>query len=356
MPENKHMRRGLFLAYFAFGILAVWLLLKYALPWLSPFIAAFFISRPIEPLVNLLTTRLRFRRGLASALCTVIVFAVLVALAGALAGRIIYELTALAGDLPSLISELSLLITAMRDKVNVYISAAPFEMQAYLRSALDGIFGKSAGVITALSGKILSFLTSAAASGPHVLIFIVTSAVGTFFISSGYKEVTGFIMRQIPEGHHEAVREFKADLIAKFGRWIKAEAMLSGIAFFELLAAFLIMRVQFAVLFALLLAVIDLLPLLGVGTVLIPWAAVSFLNGDFVRGTALIVTYGVIAVVRNILEPKLVGSQIGLPPITALLAMYIGFRVIGIMGMALFPIGLIMLKHLNDKGYVRLWK
>ena len=94
----------------------------------------------------------------------------------------------------------------------------------------------------------------------------------------------------------------------------------------------------------------------GVSLILIPWSIVSFINGDFMRGVILIVTYGVIAIVRNILEPKLVGSQIGLPPIATLLAMYIGFSAVGILGMALFPIGLIMLKHLNDRGYVKLWR
>jgi predicted PurR-regulated permease PerM len=122
------------------------------------------------------------------------------------------------------------------------------------------------------------------------------------------------------------------------------------------LTAFLILRVKFAVVLAFVVAIIDLLPLLGVGTILIPWAVISFASGDYSRGVFLIVTYGVIAVVRNIVEPKLIAGQIGLPPIATLLAMYVGFCAIGVLGMALFPIGLIMLKHLNDRGYVKLWK
>ena len=356
MPENKHLRRGLILIYMALGVLAFWLLLRYALPWLLPFIVAFAISRLIEPLVRLLTVKLRFRRAIASLICTVAVFAVLIALLSVIVGRIVYELTSLARDLPTLLSELTAFISAVRNRINVFITTAPFEMQDQLQNALDGMASRGGDLLPAVTGWIFSVIAAVASSGPRLILFIFTCAISTYFISSGYKDVSAFLMRQLPEKSHTAVREFRAGLVSVFGRWVRAEAMLSGVAFVQLLISFLIMRIPFAILLALLLAVIDLIPLIGIGSVLVPWAIISIISGNYTRAVMLIVTFGVISIIRNILEPKLVGSQIGLPPIATLLAMYIGFSTIGVLGMALFPIGLVVLKHLNDREYVKLWK
>jgi sporulation integral membrane protein YtvI len=356
LPENKHARRGLYLLYIALGILGVWLLLRFALPWLLPFIIAFGISRLVEPAVRFLTVRLRLPRGVASLLCTLIVFAVAVTLIIAVIGRIIYELSAFAKDVPALLADVSRVFSAAEDKLRLYALDAPAEMAQYLLGALDGLSVKSADMLAALSRKILALLSSIASASPGFFIFTFTCAVSSFFISSGYKSVTGFILRQIPRGHHAAMREFKSDLTATLGKWTKAQLMLSGITFVEMTIAFCVMRIEFAVLLALVIAIIDALPILGAGTVLIPWALISLMGGGVSRAVMLLVTFGVILIVRRVVEPKLIGAQLGMPPIAMLFAMYVGYRAAGFVGMALFPIGLIMVKHLNDRGYLHLWK
>ena len=356
MPENKHLRRGLILVYTAVAVLAVWLFWKYLLPWLLPFIVAFLISRFIEPLVRFLVTRARFKRAIASLLCTLLVFAVLIALFAGIIWRIVLELTTLARDMPTLLTELTGILSALRDRLNIFINTAPLEVQETLQNAIDGVMNSGTDFIPAITGWILGIITSVASVTPRLVLFIFTCAISTYFISSGYKDVTAFIMRQLPEKHHTAIRELRSGLIGVFGRWIKAEAMLSGIAFVQLLIVFLIMRIQFAIILALLLGLIDLIPLIGIGSVLVPWAIISVITGNYTRAVVLIITFGVISTIRNILEPKLVGSQIGLPPIATLLAIYVGFSAIGIFGMVLFPIGLVVLKHINDREYVRLWR
>jgi predicted PurR-regulated permease PerM len=129
-----------------------------------------------------------------------------------------------------------------------------------------------------------------------------------------------------------------------------------ALTFAELSAAFLLLRVDYALLLALAVAVVDMLPVLGTGTVLIPWAAADLLTGAPLRAAALMVTYGVVTLVRSFAEPKLVGSQIGLPPAAALAAMYMGFRAVGVAGMVLSPVALMVVKQLNDRGYVKLWR
>ena len=103
-------------------------------------------------------------------------------------------------------------------------------------------------------------------------------------------------------------------------------------------------------------ALIDALPVFGTGLVLVPWALVSLLLGETRRGLGLLVTWGLTELLRNAAQAKLLGDQIGLDPISSLLSVYVGWRVAGFGGMLLFPLGLMVLIRLNDRGVVKLWR
>lgn len=338
------------------AVAAIWLFARYALVWLLPFIAAFLLARALNPVVSMLVTKLRFPRAVASALCAVLVFASAIALVTLCAGRAVYELTALAGRLTELPGGASETLSLLLKKLQGLIAAAPEELQSYIKTAIEGLLGKTAEIAGSISKGIFSFLSAILTAGPKILLFTFTCALGTFFISGGYSEITGFILRQIPHKYHRAMRDIKNDLLRTFGKWIQAQLMLAGVTFAELLVLFTILRIDFAIVLALIVAVVDMLPVVGTGIVLIPWGIYSLIIGQTPQAALLFTGFAVILLVRNILEPKLVAGRLGLPPIAALTAMYVGFCVAGIVGMALFPIGLIMLKQLNDKGYIRLWK
>lgn len=356
MPENKHLRRGLYCLYGAAVIILLWLLLRYALPWLLPFIVAIAIARLMEPVVRGLTEHYQFRRGVASAVCTIIIFAALISLTALIIGRAVIELTAFVNDLPRLLKSVTATVTVIGERINGYIKSAPPEIQDYMKNVINGFANKGADLPAELSGKILGLLTDVAKMTPKLVLFFFTCALSVFFMSCGYKDVTAFILRQIPKNRHKTMRDFKNDLLSTFGKWLKAEMMLAGITFAEMSVAFLFMRIDFAILLALLVAFVDLLPVLGSGAILVPWAMMTFIGGNYKNGIALIVIFLVNTVVRSLLEPKMIGRQIGLPAIATLIAMYVGFCSAGVVGMVLFPIGLIMVKHLNDKGYLKLWK
>lgn len=356
MPENKYLRIGAYLIGFAACVLLLWLMLRFALPWLLPFLLAFLIARLIEPVVVFLTQRLRFKRVIASGLCTVITAAILVTLVSFAAGRAMYEVSAFVKELPGLLSEMSGTFSSVEDKIYGYVTAAPPAVQEYLRDAIKNFAGKSAELPASLSGHVLSFLSSVLAQTPKIILFIVTTGISVFFISSGYRQVTDFILRQIPEKNHRAMREFKSGLVSTFGKWLKAQLMLCGITFVELALSFCLMKIDYAVLLALLVAFIDALPIFGTGTVLIPWSIFSLISGNLNRAAWVIGTYAVVTLIRSCVEPKLVGAQLGLHPVATLIVMYVGFCSFGVCGMILFPILLILLKQLNDKGYIKLWR
>ena len=126
--------------------------------------------------------------------------------------------------------------------------------------------------------------------------------------------------------------------------------------FFELLLFFLLLRVKGAVGIAAVTALIDALPVFGIGVVLVPWGLYSLLLGDIRRGVMLLVCWGTVNLVRSCTQAKLLGDQIGLDPIASLLAIYVGWRVWGVWGMLLFPILFVTLQQLNDRGVIHLWK
>ena len=126
--------------------------------------------------------------------------------------------------------------------------------------------------------------------------------------------------------------------------------------FCQLLAGLLLIRQEYALLLAALIALIDALPVFGTGTVLVPWAAAVCLLGNVPKGIALLALFAVISVVRSVLEPKLVAAQAGLPPLASLAAMYVGFCAMGVAGMVLAPVLLLLVKQLHDGGYIRLWR
>ena len=126
--------------------------------------------------------------------------------------------------------------------------------------------------------------------------------------------------------------------------------------FFELLICFLLLRVKGAAGLAAVTALIDALPVFGTGVVLVPWALYSLLLGNFRRGAALLICWGVVNLVRSCAQAKLLGDQIGLDPLASLLAVYMGWQICGVGGMILFPILFVTLRQLNDRGVIRLWK
>lgn len=342
--------------FIAFIIVAVWLSFCYLLPWTLPFIFAFLTAALIEPAVSLFSTKLCVRRGFASAACSLMIIGIIITLISLIIMRIIYEAASLSGRLPELISGASSLLSAVMEKIDGGISSAPAGMREFLYGAASSVSGAVSSWAEKAVGAVLGFLSGIASSTPRIFLAVITYIIGVFFISGSYPNIKSFVLRQFPDSLHPKLRSFKADIISTLASWIRAQLKIMVVTFSELTLGFLLMRIPYALLLAAIVSVIDALPVFGVGTVLIPWAIVELLGGNTPLAVMLAVLYGVITLVRSFIEPRIVGKNIGLHPAAMLLTMYVGFCAFGICGMVLFPISSVLLKQLNDKGYVKLWK
>ena len=184
----------------------------------------------------------------------------------------------------------------------------------------------------------------------------MTTVLAVYFTSLSYPSILAFLKRQLPPAWQGRCREAAHCFRSTILKWLRAELLLILATFGILLAGFVWMRLDYALLAAVFTALVDALPVLGTGTVLFPWALGCFLMGSTERGLSLLVLYAVGLIVHTLLEPRLLAGQADLPPITALLAMYVGFRFMGVGGMILLPIVLLLLKQFQDAGVIRLWK
>lgn len=343
------------LLYSAAAVGAIWLIVRFLLPWTAPFLLAYALAAALEPLVRWMQ-RHGWKRAAASGLLTLALLALLFWAVFALSAWAISAVTDFTKLVPELMRSLSRTLEHMEERAMAYVAAAPDGVSQYMETAMESLGDALYGLPALLSQWALDAVGKIAKSSPDVLLFAVTAGIGAYFISASFPKTTAFITAQLPESFRRKLEGLGTDLKSSFGGFFRAQLILMAMTFFELLLAFYILDVNGAPGLAAITAVIDALPVFGTGTVLVPWAVYSLLLGSFGRGIGLLICWGVVNLVRSCVQAKLLGDQIGLNPLASLIAIYVGWRVWQVWGMLLFPILLVTLCQLNDKGVIRLWK
>ena len=343
------------LAYAAGTVGAIWLGLRYLLPWAAPFILAYAVAALLEIPMGFML-RHGWRRSPAAALMTLAVLGLLSWGVAQLSIWAINSVTDFARHTPELMLKVGDSLGSLQDKIFGYVQAAPEGVAEYLETATDALWEGLYGLPALLSQWALDALGAMAQASPDILLFIVTAGIGTYFISATYPRTTAFILAQLPEGFKNRLEELREDMKGSFIGFLKAQILLMLLTFFQLLLGFLLLGVKSPVALAAITALIDALPVFGTGIVLVPWAVYSLLLGSTRLGIGLLVCWMVINLVRSCLQAKLMGDQIGLDALASLLAVYVGWRVWGVWGMLSFPIILVTLQQLNDRGVIHLWK
>ena len=338
------------------GALLLWVLSRMLLTWLLPFLAGFALASGMEPPVRFLTLRLRLPRWAASGLCTLSLTLLLTGGLGLLLWRLWREATDLLQDLPGLLSPLSAAGDLSAYWSRRLLVAAPPELRPMLQSGLEDLSEQAASLPARLSSFAAAQAAACLAALPQWGLGIFTTTLATYFSSASRPALLAFLWRQVPEGRREHVRTGLAHLRTTALGWLRAQGLLTLLTFSLLLAGLAALGVSAPLLPAAATALTDALPVLGAGLVLVPWAVLTALTGDLPLALGLLGMWGLLLTARGLLEPKLVGLHAGLPPLAALLAMYVGFHALGIPGMVFLPLALMFFKSLHDAGLLYLWK
>jgi sporulation integral membrane protein YtvI len=351
--NNKVKQRGDFLInilYFAAIVILVFLFFKYAFDLFSPFLVGLCIAIAIDPLIRFLNSKLKVNRVAWSVFLTLLTWSLLSFLVFKV-GEIIYDQ---AKNLLNYIQDLN--ATSIMTDINKYVVNFVDGFAPNWVTPLKDLVSRLVSSVVTFATDLLGNLTNFLLSIPNLLIFLVVSIVSSVFISIDLPKIKSFLIKQIPARYKVDILESKEFLYNKIFRIVRAYVIIICITFAELLLGFMLIDIEYAVLMAFLVSVLDLLPIVGTSSFLIPWALVTMIGGDIKTGIGLIVIAVIVSVVREVIQPRIVGSQIGLTPLLTLISMYVGLKAFGLPGLFIAPISLIFIKNLNDSGRINLWK
>ena len=328
MSPRRIATRLLFWGGGVFLLILLW-------PCILLFLIAYAAAAAMEPLVERLT-RWRLPRLLASGAVLTFCLLLLGLLLWLAVSRILYELGQFLPQLPTLLSRFQ--NGWLENKLYALLVAAPEEMKTVLSDAFRRWTAGGLALPERLSAALAKGVGQLAAALPHLLLAFTTGILAIFFCSVDLPRVRAYLRNLLPDEYRSRAARFQDCLRRALLNWCRVQGRLMGIVFLLLTAGFLLLRIPYAFLAAALGALIDALPFFGSGLLLVPWTALSLLQGEPVRAVGLLVLYGLICLTRSLLEPRLYGKQSGVSPLLTLLALYGGFRLFGFWGMLLAPI------------------
>lgn len=347
--SNPWVRSILWAAAVACGLLVI----RFILPLSLPFLVGLAAALCAEPLTKLLSKKLP--RALAAGVSMAAVYGAICAGVYFAGRQLLLELNRLTGQLPELAEGAGRLVTQAQTWLYGLAEEAPENLRLQMRQGIDELMGSGADLAQSAAATILSAASRMILRLPDTLIFLVTTITSGFLISAKLPRLRPWLRDRLPARWRKRVGALLANVKQNLGGWLRAQCKLVGLTFCILLAGFFILRVNHPVVTAVVVTLVDALPVLGVGTVLLPWAAVALLQGGTALAIGLSSLYAVTVLARSALEPRLVGRQLGLSPLVTLAAIYIGFQLWGVMGMILAPIFVITAGELRRLLRLEKW-
>lgn len=357
MEYEKRKKFIVNLIYCGFIFLLIYIALQYGLGLLAPFLLAFVIAYLLKRPAQFLSKKLKIPYKPIALLLVLLFYSTIGILAVLLLIKLITSAAGLISTLPSIYAnQIEPSLIASFDG----IEQAVYRMDPTLMAALSDLFTQfvqSLGeLITSLSVKVVGAISTYATSLPGLLIKLLLMIIATFFIAGDYAVLSGFVLRQFPDKGKKLIIRIKEYTVGTLFVCIRSYALIMFITFVELSIGFTLIGIPNSILIALLVAIFDILPVLGTGGIMIPWTIITVIQGNYPLAIGLLIVYLAVTVIRNIIEPKIVGSQIGLHPIVTLISMFVGVQLFGVIGLFGFPITLSLLRHLNDTGTIKLFK
>lgn len=317
--------------------LVCWLAFRYLLPIFLPFLLGALIALAAEPAVKLAIRHLRLPRSAAAGLgvtATLVLLTATLSLIGALAVK---ELGSLAKTFPDIQDTAQQGMALLEEWLTGLAQRSPEGIRPLLTRTAQDLFSNEPHLMEQVTSRLPGIFTSVLGKLPDGALGLGTGVLAGFMISARLPVLKTALKRQLPASWHEKYLPALQHVRKSLGGWLKAQLKLSGITYLIVCAGFLLLRLPYGPLWAVLVALVDAVPLLGTGTVLLPWALVALLQSDHLQAIGLLCIYGAAMLTRTVLEPRLVGKQLGLDPLVTLVFLYLGYQFWGILGMILAP-------------------
>lgn len=331
--------------------------IKYLLVWFSPFIIGFIIAFLLNPIVKIISKKLNIKRGIVGFFTVLIFHTTIGVLISIIIMKIFVFLKYVFIQLPTtyttIIEPMILQMSSNFEEIVIKLDPTLIEV---IRNFIFSFTESLGSIISSVSKGFLGIVSSTVTVVPAFFIALIFSVISSFFFSISYEEITGFVIRQLSPKAKNMFFDIKEYIVGTLFKIIKAYLIIITITFLELSIGLTILKVPNSIMVALIIACVDILPVLGTGGIVIPWIIIEFLKGNTILAIGLFIVYIIITIIRNIIEPKIVGEQIGLNPLVVLMCIFIGVKLFGFIGLIVFPIGITILVNLNKEGKINLFK
>ena len=362
-------------AYYALLITIFYLVFKTFFGIIVPFVVAFIFAALFQHPIKFIERITPIKRSISATVCVLLVVGLIVLLLSFLGMGVVdkiksfYDyLIARLQNLPDLMNDIKIwllgAISHLPQAINERLTATVTEFfddiikNGFENFSIGSIGFEWSSLLSPVGGVLKNTVTSI----PSVAISIVVSMIACVFMTADYDRIKRFFLAQLSEHNSRRLLDGYRLATSTLKKMLKAYSLIIVITTCELTLGFYVLKLigifesSYIPLIAFVIALIDIIPVLGTGTVLIPWAVYSFITGGIPMGIGLLIIYVVILVIRQILEPRLVAGQVGLPPIVTIIAMYIGTKTLGVLGFFILPFVVILIKELNDHGVIHLFK
>ena len=316
----------------------VWLALRLVLPLFSPFLLGSLLALSAEPMAGFLNKKLRIPRSVSSGIGVSMAFALLSILLLCLCAFLIRELGNFSNVLPDLGRTAKSSFSLIRNWLLQLSARTPESLQPLLEENVNRFFSDGNALLDKVTGYFLGLAGSILSHVPDSAFGLGTAFVSAFLISAKLPRIRRWLLRRIPRQRLLWLTNAAKQTRHVFDGWLTAQCKLVGVSFLILFLGLVILQIPYALLWAGIICLVDAFPVLGTGTVLLPWSLVCLLQEDTARAVGLASVYVVITLTRSVLEPKFLGRHLGLDPLATLIAMYVGFRLWGLAGMIFAPI------------------
>ncbi|MEK3883083.1 sporulation integral membrane protein YtvI [Paenibacillus sp. PL2-23] len=326
----------------AVGLLLIYLSFTVGAPFLLALVVAIFL----EPLNGMLMRRFKLNRLVAAIISSTLFTVLLIGLIVLLGIKIVAELIAYLQKVPQYFENASEIVDQLLvDARGLYQNLPPDAIET-----LEGYLLKLTGTITTMVGKLSSSVVSFASSLPGVFIFFIVFLVAVYMFSFSLHTMKASVLSLFDESSRPQVDQMLNNLRRSIFGFLRSQIILSAMTYVISLAGLLILDIKYPMAIALLIIIVDIMPILGTGSVLVPWAAYLILTGDVYTGIGLVILFLFITVFRRIVEPKILGDSVGIGALSALISLYVGFKLVGVIGVFIGPLIVIIYMAARQAG------
>lgn len=331
------------------------LILPKLLSFFLPFLIGWIISLLANPLVHFLEKKIKLRRKHSSAIIIVTAIIVIVGTSALLITALVKEATELSNELPAIIESMKLQLNEISRYIQRFTSALPQSIQNVMNNLVSDL-GES--LTTYMDNRQATSIDSAKNIVGNIaegFLMVIITILSAYFFTAERNNLAAGLKRRLPESAINYWRLIYNNFASAFGGYFKAQFKIMLVLTVIMFIGFEILKINYSFLAALGIALLDVLPVFGTGAVLWPWAIYDVLSGQYVRAIGLVVIYLICQVVKQLLQPKMVGDSIGLNPLATLLFMFIGYRLYGVFGMIIgIPIGMVLVNMFRVGMFERL--